>query len=100
MKTLTYGVLPEFNVFYEAFIESTGGTYAIRLSDADVRMFESIAALEPFLHYGRYSCIELYDLLETLYEKADEIDGEGYTASSWASEFASSILSTLGFGWI
>jgi hypothetical protein len=103
MKTLTYGTLPGFKAFEAAFIGATGGIYHIRLSVRDMSMFDTIG-LEPYA--AEYTCEELYSLLEALvaaYDGSEPLDCDAddvADTADWAGDFASSILTTLGFEWI
>jgi hypothetical protein len=99
MKTLTYGTLPSYFDFNQAFAVITpNGVYALRLSDSDARMFEA-TGVGPY--DTQYNCQRLYALCEALVweiERPVEVTAEG--EESWAGDFCSSILATLGFEWI
>lgn len=76
---MTYGVMPSYSKFQDAFDAETGGQYSIS-NDRHGRS-------------GRYDARELWRLLSAELEKWEAGNEE-------AGDFVSAVLSTLGFEWI
>lgn len=114
MKTLTYGTVPSFEEFKAAFegdetIQAMRG-YEITLPETstDYRNLRSAGLLAPERYLSgairgyrmviNYSAEQLYRLIENLAE-LHSIDSDD-SFRDWAGDFASSILTTLGFEWL
>lgn len=97
--TLTYGVLPSFDVFEKHFdCEVPDGRFRIRLGRSDAR-----AADGTSIGDGEYSAKELYKGLKELVAKNDagaEGDSVEWEAGDHAASLASSILERVGIEWI
>lgn len=86
---LTYGHLPTYGTFEEAFDENVpNGRYSISLSRSDSR-----AADGTSIGDGDYTSRELYKGLKELVEKWNEGDED-------AGDLASSILASIGIEWV
>jgi hypothetical protein len=109
-KTLTYGTLPSFESFEAAYgvACNDGYEYTMELNDADCTMFIDTSIDGIGTNLGcqspnhtkvtfHFTPRELYSLLEALVETHRENKCE--VECEWAGDFASSILSTLGFDW-
>lgn len=80
-RSMTYGVMPEFEEFEAAFNEAVeGGTFSIR------------SGLTRLALHGEWECRPLYDKVKSC---ADDPD----TAESVLDE-CSSVMCILGFEWV
>lgn len=88
-QSMTYGTLPSFEKFEAAFDrvmkEDGSSRYRIRLGRSDSRAAEGTSIGD-----GEYTARELYKGVKELIQKGDEPAGD----------LASSIMSTLEFGWV
>lgn len=85
-QTMTWGVIPDWKSFSEAFREDLGeGPYEIR----------NCRELDAVYHGGNidFTCEELYDFIL-------EAEGHGFDTNHELSDLVSSILYTLGFEWV
>lgn len=119
MKTLTYGTLPTFLEIEAAFnVECPDGLYEVGLPrsgtdfanlnaagllvrDDGIEGIESRYTAVEMAHSRNtyfYTAAQLYRLLENLTELHAIDSDEPY--ADWAGDFASSILTTLGFEWV
>ena len=89
MKSMTYGTVPEFPDFAEAFDREVRHAYRIDLGGSDSKAADNARITIG----GDYDCDELYDLVNILARRWE-------SGSDWAGDFASSILTTLGFEWV
>ncbi len=106
MKTLTYGTLPDHSDIITAVREcNVLGHYGIELKGRDREMFH-LCPHGTFQGRGIYTLnpTEVVNLLESLTCIFDNepSHGDNWTEEEceWAGEFASSILTTLGFEWV
>ena len=88
-QSMTYGTLPSFEKFEAAFDrvmkEDGSSRYRIHLGRSDSRAAEGTSIGD-----GEYTARELYKGVKELIQKGDEPAGD----------LASSIMSTLEFGWV
>ena len=103
--TLCYGTVPSFEAFKEAFDrECPHYVYELDVRGTDARMFADIGLGNGAGHYS-VSVQSLYALLDQLGAIAEGHISHGVIPWSdeqreWAGDFASSILTTLGFEWV
>jgi len=104
--SLTYGTLPSFEKFKNAFdgtckpniMKNKKNVFRIELSDADADMFEALG-----LECQRIATVEqVYALCEALVNTYHNYDASMSTVeqAAWAGDFCSGILATLGFEWV
>lgn len=94
MKSMTYGELPSYTAFKNAFDTEVKSTfYDVRLSSSDSRASDG-----TLFGTGEYSAKELYKALKSLMVKYESGDSE--EAQNAAGDLVGSVLYTLGFEWI
>jgi len=95
MRTsLTYGILPEWPTFFEAFIRNVKGLYRIRLNSSSSRAVDKYK-----LGDGDYTAQELWEAIQEIVNYIPQTPG-GMEMHEQALDIVSSILSTLEIEWV